>query len=68
MGKVEVDGTERQLKLFRKRSAYITQADHLLQHLTVAEYLEGASHLKLGNKVSNKDKKSAVFFKKIFLF
>lgn len=59
-GKVEIDGVERNLKHFRKQSAYITQQDHLLKHLTVYEYLEGAAHLKIGNRVPNKEKKLTV--------
>ena len=59
-GVVEVDGVERQLKHFRRRAAYITQQDHLLKHLTVQEYLEGAAHLKIGNRVSNQEKKATV--------
>ena len=59
-GRVDVNGNERELKSFRKRSAYITQKDHLLTHLSVEEYLTVAAHLKIGNKVANREKKSAV--------
>jgi ABC-type multidrug transport system ATPase subunit len=60
-GHVEVNGETRELKTFRKQSVYITQQDHLLQDLTVYEYMMSAAHLKLGNKVSEKEKKSEVF-------
>jgi ATP-binding cassette subfamily G (WHITE) protein 1 len=59
-GRVEINGSERNLKTFRKQSAYITQQDHLLQDLTIDEYMTAASHLKLGNAVSDKEKKSTV--------
>ncbi len=59
-GRVQVNGAERDLKNFRKRSAYITQKDHLLSNLTVDEYMLAAAHLKLGNGVSNKKKESIV--------
>ncbi|XP_046639073.1 ATP-binding cassette sub-family G member 1-like isoform X3 [Daphnia pulicaria] len=57
-GHVEVNGETRELKTFRKQSVYITQQDHLLQDLTVYEYMMSAAHLKLGNKFSDKEKKS----------
>ncbi|XP_046639058.1 ATP-binding cassette sub-family G member 1-like [Daphnia pulicaria] len=59
-GRVQVNGAERDLKIFRKRSAYITQKDHLLSNLTVDEYMLAAAHLKLGNGVSNKKKESII--------
>lgn len=55
-----VNGERRELKTFRKQSVYITQQDYLLQDLTVYEYMMSAAHLKLGNKVSDKQKKSEV--------
>jgi ABC-type multidrug transport system ATPase subunit len=65
-GRVQVNGADRDLKNFRKRSAYITQKDHLLSNLTVDEYMLAAAHLKLGNDVSNKKKKSIVSYLQIF--
>ena len=59
-GTVQVNGIRREFKTFRKHSAYITQKDHLLQHLTVQEYMLSTAHLKLGNNVSYKEKKSTV--------
>ncbi|XP_046451696.1 ATP-binding cassette sub-family G member 1-like isoform X1 [Daphnia pulex] len=59
-GHVEVNGETRELKHFRKQSVYITQQDYLLQDLTVYEYMMSAAHLKLGNKVSEKEKKSEI--------
>ncbi|XP_046451679.1 ATP-binding cassette subfamily G member 4-like isoform X2 [Daphnia pulex] len=60
LGRVEVNGTERDFKTFRKQAAYITQQDYLLSDLTVDEYMTVAAHLKLGNKVSVKEKKSTI--------
>jgi ABC-type multidrug transport system ATPase subunit len=59
-GRVNLNGVERDLKIFRKQSAYIEQYDHLLQNLTVGEYMNAAAQLKLGNDVSQVDKKSNV--------
>lgn len=61
-GCVEVNGEKQDLRTFRKQSAYITQKDHLLQDLTLEEYMMAAVHLKLGNKVPNKEKLLKVFF------
>ncbi|EFX86599.1 ABC protein, subfamily ABCG [Daphnia pulex] len=60
LGRVEVNGTERDFKKFRKQAAYITQQDYLLSDLTVDEYMTVAAHLKLGNNVSVKEKKSTI--------
>lgn len=59
-GRVNVNGAERKFKTFRKQSAYITQQDHLLSNLSVEEYTMSAAHLKLGNDVSEKEKKLTV--------
>ncbi|EFX86593.1 ABC protein, subfamily ABCG [Daphnia pulex] len=59
-GRVNLNGVERNLKIFRKQSAYIEQYDHLLQNLTVGEYMNAAAHLKLGNGVSQVEKKSNI--------
>jgi ATP-binding cassette subfamily G (WHITE) protein 1 len=59
-GRVEINGSERNFKTFRKQSAYITQQDHLLQDLSVEEYMTAAAHLKLGNGVTDTEKKSTV--------
>lgn len=61
-GRVNVNGIERELKAFRKRSAYIMQKDNLLPNLTLDEYMTAAAHLKLGNRVSNQEKQSTVSF------
>jgi len=50
-GKIEINGSARQMRTFRTMSAYITQKDHLLPHLSVEEYMTVAAHLKLGNRV-----------------
>ncbi|KZR99629.1 ABC protein, subfamily ABCG, partial [Daphnia magna] len=59
-GRVDVNGAERKFKTFRKQSAYITQQDHLLSNLSVDEYMMSAAHLKLGNGVSEKEKKLTI--------
>lgn len=61
-----MNGAKRLLNSFRKQSAYITQKDHLLENLTVDEYMKSAAHLKLGYKVSESEKEATVvdlFFK-----
>jgi ABC-type multidrug transport system ATPase subunit len=68
LGRVEVNGTERDFKTFRKQAAYITQQDYLLSDLTVDEYMTVAAHLKLGNNVSVKEKKSTVCAKLLLYF
>ncbi|XP_045029362.1 ATP-binding cassette sub-family G member 1 isoform X1 [Daphnia magna] len=59
-GRVNVNGAERKFKTFRKQSAYITQQDHLMSNLSVDEYMMSAAHLKLGNDVSEKEKKLTI--------
>ncbi|XP_057380702.1 ATP-binding cassette sub-family G member 4-like [Daphnia carinata] len=59
-GQIQVNGVDRKLKTFRKQSAYITQEDHLLSHLTIDEYIMAAANLKLGNKVSSSERKLKV--------
>ncbi len=60
-GRVNLNGVERNLKIFRKQSAYIEQCDHLLQNLTVVEYMNAAADLKLGNGMSQIEKMSNVY-------
>jgi ABC-type multidrug transport system ATPase subunit len=57
---VEVNGRPRDGRRFRKMSAYITQRDHLLLHLSIDEYMTVAAHLKLGNRVPDAHKKATV--------
>lgn len=59
-GQVDVNGAKRKFKQFRKQSAYVTQHDHLLLNLTIDEYMTAAAHLKLGNTVTDKEKRSTV--------
>lgn len=59
-GQVDVNGAKRKFKNFRKQSAYVTQQDNLLLNLTIDEHMTAAAHLKLGNDVSDKEKKLAV--------
>lgn len=58
-----VNGYERDLKTFRKRSAYITQKDNLLQDLTVGEYIDMAAYLKLGHSTPSRALKLTVLLK-----
>uniref|UniRef100_A0A2P2I873 ATP-binding cassette sub-family G member 1-like n=1 Tax=Hirondellea gigas TaxID=1518452 RepID=A0A2P2I873_9CRUS len=46
-GSILVNGRPRNLAVFRRNSCYITQADHLLQFLTVQESMKAAATLKL---------------------
>nr|QBM06376.1 ATP-binding cassette sub-family G member 1-like isoform X3 [Daphnia magna] len=59
-GQVDVNGAKRKFKQFRKQSAYVTQHDHLLLNLTIDEYMTAAAHLKLGNTVTDKEKRSTI--------
>ena len=63
-----MNGIERNLKTFRKNSAYIMQKDHLLSQLSIDEYMMVAAHLKLGNDVTNGEKMSIVGFIFVFQF
>ncbi|CAG0896638.1 unnamed protein product, partial [Darwinula stevensoni] len=59
-GKVEVNGRERDLRVFRHLSTYIPQQDHVIPTLTVMESMLVAASLKLPSSVSHKDKLTAV--------
>ncbi|CAG0892107.1 unnamed protein product [Darwinula stevensoni] len=59
-GKVEVNGRERDLHVFRHLSTYIPQQDHVIPTLTVMESMLVAASLKLPSSVSYKGKLAAV--------
>ncbi|CAG0902518.1 unnamed protein product, partial [Darwinula stevensoni] len=59
-GKVEVNGRERNLRVFRHQSSYIPQQDHVIPCLTVMESMLVAANLKLPNSKSFKEKHNAV--------
>ncbi|XP_057375095.1 ATP-binding cassette sub-family G member 1-like isoform X2 [Daphnia carinata] len=59
-GRIEMSGVERDLKTFHKQSAYIEQYDHLLQNLSVEEYMDAAARLKLGIDITDGERKSKV--------
>ena len=55
-----VNGTQRIMSKFRKISCYIMQADELCPLLTVAESMELAANLKLGDTLTPKAKEPLV--------
>ncbi|CAG0892106.1 unnamed protein product [Darwinula stevensoni] len=59
-GKVEVNGRERNLHMFRHQSCYIPQEDQVIPTLTVMESMLFAAGLKLPSSLSFKDKYSSV--------
>ncbi|CAG0895482.1 unnamed protein product [Darwinula stevensoni] len=59
-GKVEVNGRERNLRMFRHQSSYIPQQDHVIPCLTVMESMLVAANLKLPTSKSFKEKHNAV--------
>ncbi|CAG0897823.1 unnamed protein product [Darwinula stevensoni] len=59
-GSVEVNGRERDLRVFRHLSTYIPQQDQTIPTLTVMESMLVAASLKLPSSVSFEDKLAAV--------
>ena len=60
IGDIEVNGRRGGADESRKMTAYITQKDHLLAHLTVAEYMSMAAELKLPTNMPVADKRCIV--------
>ena len=58
-----INGEERNLKKFSKRSCYIMQRDELCPVLTVSELMAFAANLKLGNHKTQKAKRQLVSIK-----
>ncbi|CAG0880061.1 unnamed protein product [Darwinula stevensoni] len=59
-GAVTVNGRARNLRKFRKLSAYITQEDHLMECLSVGESMAMAANLKLPATLSKEEKANVV--------
>ncbi|CAG0900205.1 unnamed protein product [Darwinula stevensoni] len=59
-GKVEMNGRERDLRVFRHLSTYIPQQDHVIPNLTVMESMRVAANLKLPSSMPSKDKLTTV--------
>ena len=59
-GSVLLNGRERNLDAFRRMSCYITQDDRLQPLLTVCENMHIAADLKLGERMSKKEKTNIV--------
>ncbi|CAG0897822.1 unnamed protein product [Darwinula stevensoni] len=59
-GKIEVNGRERNLRVFRHQSSYIPQEDQVVPTLTVMESMLFAAGLKLSSSLSFRDKYTAV--------
>jgi len=59
-GSVLLNGRERNLDAFRRMSCYITQDDRLQPLLTVCENMHIAADLKLGERMSKKEKTNII--------
>lgn len=55
-----VNGRERDLKSFRKKSAYIMQDHELRPLITVMEAMYFSANLKIGGEISDADKRLRV--------
>lgn len=61
-GHIAINSRPRDLKLFRRQTAYIMQ-DYVLQtHITVWEAMHFSANLKIGNHLSHSEKKIRVSF------
>ena len=61
-GEIQVNGCERNDRSFRKMSCYIMQCDELIPHLSVLEAVMFATNIKLGDRLTVKEKKALVFY------
>ncbi|XP_033226559.1 ATP-binding cassette sub-family G member 1-like isoform X2 [Belonocnema kinseyi] len=59
-GLIAINGRPRELRDFKRTSCYIMQQDLLQPRLTVVEAMRFAADLKLGNKITQSEKISAI--------
>ena len=59
-GDININGKPRNLRKFRKIGAYIMQEDCLSPLLSVAEAMDVATNLKLGENVSKEEKELVI--------
>lgn len=59
-GQITINGQQRNLKRFRRQTAYIMQDHDLHSFITVMEAMHFSANLKVGSEVSQADKKLRV--------
>ncbi len=59
-GQITINGQERNLKRFRRQTAYILQDHDLHSFITVMEAMHFSANLKIGSEMTQADKKLRV--------